>query len=150
MSKRRLNKSCGKSKKRQGSLLIYPYSFLSQTVRRVRILTDEALPCPFPSQTVGRARKGKDPPHVTSTLNQTKELKCSLSNQRILKLLQAMGERLNNSRLGIPYWDVTEHKGVPKVFDDITNFPTLFDRAMELGGWVKAVKVCKRGIMISD
>ena len=87
--------------------------------------------------------KGKDPPHVTSTLNQTKELKCSLSNQRILKLFQAMGERLNNSRLGIPYWDVTEHKGVPKVFDDIANFPTLFDRAMELGGWVKAVKVCK-------
>ena len=115
---------------------------------KARILTDKALPLPVSNS--GKSKEREDPPHVTSTLNQTKELKCSLSNQRILKLFQAMGERLNNSRLGIPYWDVTEHKGVPKVFDDITNFPTLFDRAMELGGWVKSVKVCKRGIMIFD
>ena len=38
--------SNGKSKERQGSLLIKPR---------------HAFTCPFPSQTVGRARKGKDP-----------------------------------------------------------------------------------------
>ena len=66
----------GKSKKRQGSLLMYPYSFLSQTVRRVRILTDEALPCPFPSQTVGRARKRQrsSPCYINSKPNQRIEM----------------------------------------------------------------------------
>ena len=63
---------------------------------------------------------------------------------------QALGYHLkklyNNTDLGFPYWDFIENGEIPDIFDDL-KYPTIFERAEELGGWEKSFRNPKTGKM---
>ena len=48
--------------------------------------------------------------------------------------------------MGFPYWDFIENGEIPDIFDDL-KYPTIFERAEELGGWEKSFRDPKTGKM---